>query len=240
MFMGDVLKNEDDPTLIKRRTYQIERTLGNDDNGPMSELLTGAVANQFTLNMKQAAKIDYDLTFTACDNEQRTGTDGLKDGTRPSIVEADAYNTTSDFSRIRLSSVDPANSAPTPLFAYSTEMTITINNNVTANKALGVLGAFDTSAGMFEVGGAITAYFADMAGVQAVRNNADITLDVCMAKANAGIVFDVPLLALGNGRLAVTADQAITLPLDSTAAVSKFGHTLLFQVFSYLPNKAEA
>jgi hypothetical protein len=240
VFFGDVLKNESDPDLIKRRTYQMERTLGKDDDGTMSEYLTGSVANQFTLNAPQAQKIAVDMTFMACDNEQRSGADGVKDGTRPTLVESDAYNTTNDFARIKLSSVSGADAAVTPMFMYATDLTLSVNNNVSENKALGVLGAFDTSAGMFEVKGSLTAYFADVAGVQAVRNNADVTLDICMAKQNAGIVFDVPLLSLGNGRLAVEKDKPITLPLDIQGAEGKFGHTLLFQVFNYLPTRAAA
>jgi hypothetical protein len=74
--------------------------------------------------------------------------------------------------------------------------------------------------------------------VQAVRNNADITMDIIMVKNNAGLLFDVPLLSLGNGRLNVEQDQAITVPLETNAAESKFGHTLLFQSFPYLPSLA--
>lgn len=238
VYFGSVIKNEEDPTLIKRRTYQLERTLGQDADGPMSELLIGAVANQLTLNSPQAQKINVDLTFMACDNEQRPGSTGLKAGTRPSLAPSDAYNTTNDFARIKMASVSTSDSSIKPLFAFVTDLTLTVNNNVSANKALGVLGAFDTSTGDFEVGGSITAYFADIAGVQAVRNNADITLDVIMVKKNAGLLFDIPLLSLGNGRLAVAQNQPITLPLDVAAAENINGYTLLFQTFPYLPTLA--
>ncbi len=237
MFFGSVLKNEDDPQLIKRRTYQVERTLGRDDNGTMSEYLVGAVPNELTLNIAQADKVNIDLAFVAVDNEQRTGQQGTKAGERPALEPADAFNTSSDFSRIKLASVSD-DAAPDPLFAFATEMTLSINNNVTPNKAIGVLGAFDTSAGTFEVGGSMTAYFASIPAVQSVRNNADITLDIVMLKRNAGLLFDIPLLSLGDGRLSVEQDQAITLPLETNAAESKFRHTLLFQSFSYLPNLA--
>lgn len=237
IFFGSVLKNEDDPSLIKRRTYHVERTLGQDANGTMSEYLVGAVPNELTLNIAQADKVNIDLTFVAVDNEQRTGQQGVKAGTRPALDPADAFNTSSDFSRIKLASVT-ADAAPDPLFAFATEMTLTINNNVTPNKAIGVLGAFDTSAGTFEVGGSMTAYFADVNAVKAVRDNADITMDIIMLKRNAGMLFDIPLLSLGDGRLSVEQDQAITLPLETNAAESVFRHTLLFQSFSYLPNLA--
>ena len=89
--------------------------------------------------------------------------------------------------------------APTPLFAYLTELSLTVNNNVTPNKAVAVLGAFDVSAGNFVVNGSMTAYFSNVTAVQAVRNNSDVTLDYVMAKDNYGVAFDIPLLALGDG-----------------------------------------
>lgn len=234
VFFGDIIKNQPNPVNIKRRTYQLERSLGNDANGVMSEYLVGAVANEMKINMSQAGKVTIDLSFVAVDNEQRDGTAGVKVGTRPTLTQTDAFNTSSDFSRVKLSLVSP-NAAVTPLFAFATDLNVDLKNNVTANKAVGVLGAFDTSAGTFEVGGSITAYFADVAGVQAVRNNADVTLDFVLVKANVGLLFDIPLLALGNGELDVKQDQAITLPLDTNAAMSSFGWTLLFQSFEYLP-----
>lgn len=239
-FVGLAIRNEPDPALIKRRTYQLERTLGRDADGEMSEYLVGAVANELTINMPQADKVNADLTFVACDGVTRTGLEGLKPGLRPSLVESNAFNTSSDFRRIKVSAVVEGQAAPQPLFAFATDLSLSVNNNVSANKAVGVLGAFDTSAGTFEVSGEITAYFADVRAVRAVRANADITMDIIMVRDNAGLLWDVPLLSLGNGRLAVEQDQAITIPLETNAAESKFGHTLLFQSFPYLPDVADA
>ena len=118
------------------------------------------------------------------------------------------------------------------------ELTLTLNNNVTPNKAIGVLGGFDTSAGTFEVGGRLTAYFANVAAVQAVRNNEDVTLDMLVVKDNQGLLFDLGLIGLGDGRLNIEQDAPITLPLDTEAAENVHGNTLLFQYFPYLPNVA--
>lgn len=238
LFLGTIIRNENDPALIKRYSYQLERTLGDDANGPMSEYLVGAVASELTLNVPQADKVTVDMTFVGTDGEPRTGQQGLKPGTRPVLPLSDAFNTSSDFSRIKIAAVSETNPVPKPLFAFATDLTLSINNNVSANKAIGKLGAIDITVGTFEVSGSITAYFADMDAVQAVRNNADITMDFIVVKANTGLLFDIPLLALGNGRLSVEQDQPITLPLDTSAAESKFGNTLLIQVFPYLPNSA--
>lgn len=238
IWLGTVIKNESDPALIVRKTLQLERTLGQDLNGTMSEYLTGAIANELTLNAAQAAIATVDLTFVGCDVEHRTGLQGLKTGSRPALVNSDAFNTTDNFNRIKLSLVDPTSSNPVPLFAFCTDLTLTINNNVTPNKAIGILGAFDTTAGTFEVGGELTAYFADVAGPAAVRLNSDVTVDYVLVKNNAGIVWDMPLIALGNGAIQIEADQPITLPLETNAAESRFGHTLLMQSFNYLPDVA--
>jgi hypothetical protein len=239
MYFGTVIRNESDPTLIVRRSYQFERTLGLDASGnTQAEYLIGAAANEFTLNIPESDKLNADMTFVGTDVQQRTGAQGLQYGTRPTLSPADAFNTSSDFARIKLSLLDNTTSDPSPLFAFITTMTVTIKNNVSAAKAVANLGAIDLNVGTFDVGGSITAYFADVTAVQAVRNNASCTLDLIAVKNNKGILFDIPLLTLGNGRIAITKDQAVTLPLDTNGAQSVFGNTMTFQSFDYLPTVA--
>lgn len=238
-FYGNVIKNESDPALIKRRTYQLERSLGKDDlNQTMSEYLTGSVCNQITLSIPTADRVTMDLSFVSMDHEPRDGAAGLKSGARPNLPLSDAFNTSSDFSRIKMHVVSTAPN-PAALFAFLSDLQITINNNVTPAKAIGVLGAFDVNVGTFEVGGTVTAYFADVAAVQAVRNNADVTLDFVMVRNNAGLLFDIPLITLGNGRLNVEADQPIDLELSTDAAEGANNLTLLFNEFPYLPTAAD-
>jgi hypothetical protein len=240
LYFGVIIKNEKNAALIKRRSYNIERILGMGSVGTQCEYLEGAVANEFTLNVPQADKLNADLTFVACDNTHRSGDvgDEQKTGTRVNAPGEDAYNTSSDIYRIKLSVNDSATSSPSPLFGYVSEVKVSINNNVTPNKAVGVLGAFDTSAGNFEVGGSITAYFTEIDAVKAVRANSDVGLSFIASAKNAGFVFDIPLLGLGGGRLNVEKDSPITVPLEPSGAENVNGYTLLFEAFSYLPNVA--
>jgi len=240
LYFGNMLKNEPLAANIIRRSYQFERTLGDDGVAVQSEYIIGSMINEVTFNIATADKLTTDLTLVSTDHEQRTGTVGVKAGTRPSIAVATAFNTSSDVTHKKLYTLDAADSNPTPLFAFLKELTLTISNNVTPDKAVGVLGAFDVSVGTFEIGGSMTAYFADVAAVTAVRNNANVTFDFSLVKENAGFLFDVPLLALGNGRLAVEQDQSIQLPLDVMAAESALGNTLTMMIFPYLPTLAEA
>lgn len=245
LFLAKVIKNESARALIKRRSYQLERTLGSLDgmDPPQSEYLIGAIPNELVLNLSTAAIATADLSFVGTDMEQRTQAEGLKAGDRVPLVESDAYNTTSDFVRIKMALVTTADAAPDPLFAYASEMTLTVNNNVTPNKAIGVLGAFDATAGTFAVSGTLTAYFASILATRAVRQNADVTMDYVAVKDNAGFAIDVPLIALGDGRANVEVDQPIMLPLTSEAATGAkidpaLDYTLLFAFFPYLPNLA--
>nr|AYD82590.1 major structural protein [Achromobacter phage vB_Ade_ART] len=247
LYFGDVLKNEADPALIKRRTYQLERTLGSLDGlqPSQSEYLVGASCNEFSLNLATADKVTVDMSFVGMDFEQRTQADGYKPGSRPPLASGAMINTSSDFKRIKLSIIEDDEAVPTPLFAFLQEGTITINNGITPNKAIGVFGAFDTSAADFVVSGTLTAYFADIRAVQAVRNSARCTMDAVVVKGTTGMVLDIPLVKLGDGRANVTKDEPITLPLNLDAATAAaldpdLDYTLMWVFFNNLPARAGA
>lgn len=247
IFFGDVLKNEVG-SMIKRRSYQLERLLGAPDsdlpNAIQTEVLKGAIPNEFTLNVPTAELMTAELSFVATDNEQRESTLGPKQTDVKSFPLSDEYNTSSDVLRIRLGLVSDTDEASAAMFAYVTEATLSINNNVTPSKAVGVLGAFDATAGTFEVSGEVTAYFTDVTATKAVRNNDSVTLDMVFAKENQGLVYDLPLIGLGNGILEIALDEPITIPLTTDAASGEdvhpdLNHTLLITYFNYLPNAAE-
>jgi hypothetical protein len=247
IFFGDTLKNELGANIV-RRTYQLERTLGvPDDAEPsevQSELLTGQVFNQFVLNIPTAALLQSDLTFVGLDNLQRTGDTGPLQSSVDDPESADVFNTSSDVTSIKMAIVSESDEAPDALFAYLTDFTLTISNNATVNKAVGVLGGFEVTAGNFQVSGQATAYFGNVTAVQAVRNNSDVTLDMFLAKENRGIGIDIPLISLGDGRLNVEVDSPITLPLAIDAArgrkvATALDHTIMFNFFHYLPDAAE-
>jgi hypothetical protein len=189
--------------------------------------------------MNTADKMTAELSFISAEHETRTAAQGLKAGARPALVDSDAYNTSSDFNRIKMNIVDESNENPTPLFAYITEGSFTITNNVTPNKAIGTIGAIDTTAGNFTVSGSLTAYFTTVEAIAAVKSNASVTIDMIMVKANAGIVIDFPLITLGEARANVEQDQPITLPLSFDGAAGTQGYTIMMNFFDYLPGLAD-
>ena len=237
IFFGKAFKNEL-AASIKRRSYQLERRLGNDGVGIQSELVTGAFANTLTLNIPSADKINIDLGFVGMNYETRSGTDGLKSGTRVSAPNDSAFNTSSVIYRMKMSILDAVTMNPSALFGFVTDAKIALANGVKPNKALGVMGAFDASAGDFEITGSVTAYFSTVASAAAIKNNSDVELNVIIARANTGFIVDIPLMGIGGGKNAVAKDTPITLPIEMMAARNVNDYTLLATVFSYLPNAA--
>lgn len=240
VFAGNIIKNENSASLIKRYSFQFERTLGEGATSTQAEYLIGAVANEFSLNIPSADKINADMSFVGINTDYRSGESGdeLKAGNRSAALGESAINTSSDLGALKMYVLDSATSTPTSLFAYVTDASLTISNSVTPTKAVGVVGAFDTTSGNFVVSGSITAYFADTAAVQAVKNNANVGFNVIAASENSGFVYDIPLLSLGGGRVTVEKDNPIKIPLTPNGAKNANGYTMLYQSFAYLPTVA--
>lgn len=231
LFFGHVIKNESDRSLIIQRTYQAERSLG-----PAGyEYVKGCVANTLELKVTTADKVTVDFGFIGIDAEYRTTIEGAKTGTRPAVPDQAAFNSSSDFSRLRMIDDDTA----ATLFTYVTEFNLTINNNVTPSKAVGVLGAFDVAAGDFVAAGSLTAYFTTTDALNAVRNNDDVSFDFAIVKENAGWLFDIPYMSLSDGRLNVEKDTEIKLPVTMEGAEHPtLNHSLLAVSYTYLPTAA--
>lgn len=240
LFFGTVIKNENTVDLIKRRSYHLERQLGKDDIGTQAEYIVGAIPNELTFNFPQADKLNLDVGFVAMDAIYRTGAQGLLPGTRVAAPREDVFNTSSDLALVKLYYYDPTTGLPTELFAHISEAKVSLNNNVSPNKALATLGAFEASAGTFSISGTLTAYFTEVAAVKAVRQNYDCGLTMAGVHAGAGFVLDIPLLSLGGGKVTVEKDSPIMIPLEQNGAECPAGYTMMLCFHGYLPEVATA
>jgi hypothetical protein len=205
--------------------------------------VVGAFPNQAEFNFKTADKLTASLSFIAQDYETRSAAVGVKSGTRPVLEDADGVNTSSDVPRVWLAEVSDTDSLPDRLFAHAQDFTITLNNNVSQDKAIGSLGSIGATPGTFEVMVKGSVYFADVAALSAVRSNEDITLDVHIWKDNAGISWDFPLGSIAVDALGVDQDRAIVLPFTFDAARGKgvdtdLDYTMLMTFWPYLPDIA--
>lgn len=237
-YIPTMLRNEKTPSLIKRRSYNLERTLGQDENGVQSEYLIGSVPNEFSLEIGSTDKIMSELSFVALNNILRDGTTGVKAGTRMALVSEDAFNTSANVYQMRLYVHNTGAVTPASVFEYVREASLTVNNNVTGLKAIGTVGNFEMNVGDFEVSGELEVYFSNVAAISAVKNNSDVGFNIIAAMRNAGFIFDIPLLQLGGGRAEVEKDEPVLLPVEQMGAENAFGFTLSYCNFKYLPTAA--
>lgn len=233
LFFGSSLRDEDYDEQVTR-TFQFERTLGRGG----TEYVRGAIGNELVLNFDTADKFTVELNHMAADTQRRTNAQGVKDGDRFASFGEDAYNTSNDVVRMAMTVIDPASSVPGTLFTWVTEGNLTINNNASAVKAIGALGGIDVSVGNFDVSGEVTALFTSVEAIDAVQNNDDVTYDFIVAKGNAGFIYDIPLLSLGNGMPEIEENEPITLPLGINGAENPNSYTMLYMLFEYLPDVA--
>lgn len=244
LFFGNVLKNEP-PELIKTRNYCLRRRLGRpDDASPVvqSEVIIGAVANEVTITVPEEDKLTAEFSYMARE-WAAYGDDSDIDGIEVQPAEADAYNSTGDAVRARMAVYSRVASAPMPLFGIFTDFTITINNNVSANKAVTRFGAAAMTPGKFEVSGSFNAYFATVEAVNAVKQNKDVTFDFIEVRENKGMVVDIPLVALSTEGVELEANSPAMLSVDASAGTARkinegLDHTLLFVFFPFLPDVA--
>lgn len=239
VYLGRVLKNESDPNLIERISFTMERTLGKaDDADPFqqAEYVHGTLVDSFDMPLNTADKITTDYTMVGTKYSTVTSAVGPIQGTRPVLSDGDAFTTSNDMVHQSLNICGQA----TPLYAYLTDVSLSIKNNIKPNKALGILGAFDLTAGNFQVSASCNAYFADVTAQEAIAQNDNVTFGFALVRSGQGIVVDLPLVSLGDGKPKVASNEPITVALTMQAARASLlspatDYTAMVVFFDYLP-----
>lgn len=254
LFFGRVAKNEalttgSNPQV--RKTYQLERSLGQPDDASsniQSEYILGAIVDELTFNIEVKKILSCNLKFVGMDYQPVDAATGLKSGTRPALVAEDAFNATSHvkrqkFARVPTTAGSAANANLTPVMAYIESAKITVKNGVDLNKAISVLGAFDSSTGNIQPSIELKGYLQTTEAMLVRSQNANCTFDCILVKSNQGIVIDVPLIGLTDGMPEVEKNKPIMVPLkgDASDAIDvdpSMRHCILFGFFDYLPSNA--
>lgn len=242
MFSGTIIRNEQNPDLIKLRTYQYERSLGKSENslGVQAEYCGGCGANEFTMNVGTADKVNVDVAFVGTKYEVRSGEpdDLRKTGTHVPAKDQPAFNTSSNIPLLSVHVFNAARSKQVEMYDYCETVTMGINNNITGDKAIGVLGSFDLSYGNMDVTYSTTGYFGNVQAQKAIANNADVGATAIIADKNAGMVWDIPLGTLGGGQLSVELGAKVKSEVELMGAKNRHGYTVQYQTFAYLPDSA--
>ena len=244
LFYPSVLRNRQTELERTKRSYTIERTMGEGETqgSSQAQYVIGATPSGLSLSFPLAQLATANFTFMPARPTYEASS--LKSGTRyPATSYTDYFNTTDDLALARIATNDAA-LVPGDFFGFVSEFSLEQSNNVSLNKAHGVLGGFAASYGDFTVTGSITAYFRTVAALEAIINNQRCQYHAYYGHNRHGFSIDLPLCSVSGGIPQFSKNEPITVSLSLSGAKSDtvgagFGHVMMFCYYPYLPAAAE-
>lgn len=210
-------------------TSTIERVY-TDQATPTYEYFTGSATNTLNLSLT-ASQIITGSAGMICQNwsDPTVRTAGATDVLPPTFP---VLNATSNFGRIGLA----GDALAGPNFIMSA--TAAISNNITADFALGNLGAVGMNNGDFNFTGNINAYFGDTTIISSLVNNAATALNFRISDVNSpkeSYIIDLPQVKLTSGQINnVAKNQAVMQAIGYRAVLSPtYGYTCKITRFWY-------
>ena len=234
LFSGFVRNVAVDHADYRENSFHFEAAFPNLDvpgPGARYEYAKGNFANELNINLPLTDKAGLEFRFVGTDTEVPTTSRKTNAANAALPVQTTAFSTASDIARLRVTKVDE-----TGLTTDFKSLTATLNNNVTREKVLGVLGARYMNAGLFEVDVETQIVFTDSRVIEAVRNNETLTMDWSIRNGDGGVFFDIPSLTLeGGGR-----DFEVDASVLASFTIQSFGDPVLgysigVSLFAFVP-----
>ncbi len=185
---------------------------GGGDDG--FEYLLNSYCNQFSWSLPLSDKSTATFAFVSTDAEPPVVNSSRRDGAATPLdpVMTTALNTSSNITRLRVTDVDE-----TGLTTDFKSTTITINNNVSPEKVLGVLGARYVNVGNLAVTIEGNILFTDPNVIARIRSNATVTMDFIVATDDGAIITDIPAMTLGGGNRELPVNETVQVALTGEA-----------------------
>lgn len=234
LYFGRFLRNVsvDDADYLER-SFQFEgaypdlEAVGTDGY----EYSVGNFCNEMAINLPLTDKATVTFGFVGTDTEAATTTRKTGAATPVEPKQTVAFNTSSDIGRLRITEVDESG-----LTTYFKNLTLTLKNNVSPEKVLGVLGAAFMNTGNFEVDIEAQALFSNRDVTAAIRNNTTVTMDFSLRNDDGGLFFDIPACTLGGGDKEFPENETVLINIPAMAFEDPtLGTSIGMSLFGYLP-----
>lgn len=217
-----------DSTDFVKTEYTMEARYNTDP--VIYEYARGVSANQLTINAPLTEKMTMDMTFVAQDLSEPVDT-ALPGSGYNNYIENEAYNTVTNLNRIRLTGIDESG-----LSTYLKDVTVTVNNNVSGENVLGVMGAAFTNLGNLDVTMDTETVMTDGKVLAAIRNNQTVNFELAGVNGDGAIVINIPSMTLGDGSKNLATGEKVKVTVSGTAHQEEsIGFMISFSVFPYLP-----
>jgi len=222
IYFGDYMNNG-----TTEKSYTIEEQF--EDHSPVTyQLFTGMEINTMTINADSASVATASISFLG-----KEGSVNESGSTASSEIDAgvdDVLNTSSDVGRIAIGGTE---------LNYVIGATITINNNLRSNKAVGTVGAVDIGVGQCNVSGSLNTYFGDKDLLTYLLDNTNSGFDIRFDNSanDITLLIDIPSLKFSEGNPEVPGgNQDVTLNLGFQAYMdATLGYTILVGRYYFIP-----
>lgn len=217
LLFGQYLRNvATDHADFLERSYTFEMALPGLDtaNATMYEYAVGNYANTLSFNVPLADKSTMSFGFAGTDAQPPVAAGSRKSGASaaPAPNATEAVNTSADVLRLRVQDTDE--NALTSCF---TDLTLSLNNNVSPEKCIGTLGATYMNTGNFLVDLEAEVLFTESGVADAIRNNETVSMDMVLRNGDGALALDIPSLTLGDGAKSFPVNESVKMSLSGAA-----------------------
>jgi hypothetical protein len=216
ILFGDFIRNVAvDAADFIERSFHFEAAFINLENpgpGDEYEYAAGNFCNSLAFQLPLTDKATLVPGFIGTDAQQASTTRATGAATPLLPLGTAAFNTSSDILRLRITQIDE-----TGLTTDFKNVTLTLNNNVSPEKVLGLLGAKFLNTGNFEVNLEAQLLFTNSDVTGAIRANTTVTMDWRIKNDDGAVYFDIPSMILGGGDREFPVDESVLINLTGEA-----------------------
>lgn len=236
IIFGQFIRNVPvDDSRYLEATYAFEASMvGLQNPGPGDEYLypNFNMVNEVAFNLPLTNKATMATKFIGADTPDPTSTRATGASTPVLPVATAGFGTSSDIIRLGLrdwtSQVDQG--------VFWKKVDVKVNNGITPEKILALLGAKYMNVGQLQVDLDAEALFTTDVLISAIRANTTMTMDFLLRNTDGGVMIDVPALTIGDGKLSLPRYKTVTISEKCEAFVDPtLGFSLGISLFPYLP-----
>lgn len=234
LLFGKFIRNVavDDADYLER-SYTVEAAYPNLGAGGATEYeyAKGNYVNTIALSMPLTDKATMAVAMVGTDTD--TPTTSRKSGASAAVEpnSTAAFGTASDLARLRLTDLDEDG-----LSTCFKSLTMNINNNVSAEKCLGALGASFINTGNFEIDVETQLIFENSTIISAIKNNQTLTIDWTVKNDDGAIAFDIPAMTLDGGDREFPENESVLINTTAQAFRDEtLGYSLGISIFPVVP-----
>ncbi len=195
-------------------------TAGNTDTSYQYSLDNFCNTLGFNIPLTDKATITYGFLGTDTQNPTTTRQTGADSAETPTLTGA--FSTSSDIARLRIADLDEDG-----LSTCFKSLTLNINNNASAEKCIGQLGARFVNFGNFEIDVEAQLLFDNPLVINAIRENQTLSLDFVLKNDDGVIAVDIPQMTLGGGDREFPVNESV---LINTTAQAFGGDTFAYSL----------